>query len=260
MDLGLRGRAALVAASSQGLGLACARSLVREGAAVTLNGRDAAKLAAVADNLRAEAAGADVSFVVADITTVAGLATISEAVPDIDVLVTNNAGPPPGGLDDWDRDALLGALAANAIPAVQLMRRWLPGMRRRRFGRIVNITSAMVKTPRYEMGLSTAARAALTAISKAVSVEVAADNVTINNLLPERIDTPRQDFMAQRLMDTEGIDRDEARRRISSTIAARRFGRPEEFGDACAFLCSAQAGFISGQNLQLDGGSYPGLM
>jgi 3-oxoacyl-[acyl-carrier protein] reductase len=140
------------------------------------------------------------------------------------------------------------------------MRHYIPRMRRASFVRIINITSAMVKGPKYEMGLSTSARAALTAISKAISTEVAVDNVTINNLLPERIDTPRQEFMARRLIESEGISRDDAFARIVSTIAAKRLGRPEEFGDACAFLCSAQAGYISGQNLQLDGGSYAGLV
>jgi 3-oxoacyl-[acyl-carrier protein] reductase len=143
---------------------------------------------------------------------------------------------------------------------VQLIRAFLPGMQARGFGRIINITSAMVKSPHYMMGLSTSARAGLTAISKAISRDVAADNVTINNLLPERIDTPRQEFMAQRMMALHGVDRDEARRRSVESISAKRFGRPDEFGDACAFLCGAQAGFISGQNLQLDGGSYDGLV
>ncbi len=133
-------------------------------------------------------------------------------------------------------------------------------MRARKFGRIVNITSAMVKSPHPLMGLSTAARAALTAACKALSHEAAPDNVTINNLLPERIDTPRQEFMAQRLMKEQSIGREEARRQIIETISAKRFGKPEEFADACAYLCSAQAGFISGQNLQLDGGSYEGLI
>lgn len=260
MDLGLTGRRAFVAASSQGLGLACARSLAREGAAVTINGRDDAKLAAVADALRAELPGARVDHVAADLITQEGRAAILSAVPDVDILVTNNAGPPPGRLDEWDEAALLGALGQNLLPAVQLIRGYVPGMRARGFGRIVNITSAMVKSPMPDMGLSTSARAALTAISKSISLDVAADNVTVNNLLPERIDTPRQEFMAQRLMAAEGIGREEARAQIASTIAARRLGRPEEFGDACAFLCSAQAGYISGQNLQLDGGSYRGLV
>jgi 3-oxoacyl-[acyl-carrier protein] reductase len=141
-----------------------------------------------------------------------------------------------------------------------LIRAVVPGMRCRRFGRIVNITSAMVKSPRYAMTLSAAARTGLTAACKAISTEVAVDNVTINNLLPERIDTPRQVFMIERMMREEPMTRDEARARIISTIAAKRFGTTEEFGAACAFLCSRQAGFISGQNLQLDGGSYAGLI
>lgn len=260
MDLGIAGRVAFVAASSQGLGFACARALAREGARVFLNGRHHDKLTTAADDLRAELPDADVSSVAADLTTRAGLDAILAAVPNADILVTNNAGPPPGALADWDESALLGAIGANMMPAVQLMRAYIPGMRERRFGRIVNITSAMVKNPRYEMGLSTSARAALTAISKAISVEVAVDNVTVNNLLPERIDTPRQQFMAERLMAAHGVDRAEAMTRIAATIAAQRLGRPEEFGDACAFLCSAQAGYISGQNLQLDGGSYAGLI
>jgi 3-oxoacyl-[acyl-carrier protein] reductase len=133
-------------------------------------------------------------------------------------------------------------------------------MRARKFGRIVNITSAMVKTPHAAMGLSTAARAGLTALSKALSREAIIDNVTLNNLLPERFDTPRQEFMAQRLMREQGIDREAARQQIADTLPARRFGRPEEFGQACAFLCSANAGFMTGQNLQLDGGAYAGLL
>mgnify|MGYP001265002831 CR=1 FL=1 len=259
MDLGISGRRALVCASSQGLGLACATSLAGEGVHVTLNGRDADKLAKVATDLAART-GAKVDFVAADLTSAAGRATILAACPEVDILVTNNAGPAPGALDNWDEEALLGAINANMIPAVQLIRAYVPGMRARRFGRIVNITSAMVKAPHYMMGLSTSARAGLTAISKAISGEVVADNVTINNILPERIDTPRQDFMAKRRMQLEGCTYEEARLFASSTIAAKRFGRPEEFGDACAYLCSAQAGFISGQNLQLDGGSYEGIV
>lgn len=260
MDLGIRRRKALICASSQGLGFACAAALAREGAHVAINGRDSTKLAHAADALRRAAPDSVVSTITADLTTEAGLTTIQQALPELDILINNNAGPPPGALEDWDVAALLDAVQANMIPAVQLMRVYIPGMRARRFGRIVNITSAMVKSPHYAMGLSTGARAGLTAISKAISVEVAADNVTINNLLPERIDTPRQEFMALRMMKERGIDRDEARRLIAQTIAAKRLGRPEEFADACAFLCSAQAGFISGQNLQLDGGSYRGLI
>lgn len=258
MDLGIAGKTALVCASSQGLGLACAQMLAREGATVILNGRNADRLDAAAASLRAF--GAKVEMVVADQTTRDGRAAILNAAGEIDILVNNNAGPPPGGLSDWDEEALVAAMQANMIPAVQFMRAVIPGMRARRFGRIVNITSAMVKSPHYVMGLSTSARAGLTAISKAISHEVAADNVTINNLLPERIDTPRQAFMAQRIMDEQGVSRDEARRQIAETIAAKRFGLPDELAAACAFLCSAYAGFISGQNLQVDGGSYAGLV
>lgn len=260
MDLGITGKTALVCGSSQGLGLACGRALAREGAHVVLNGRDATKLEHVVAELCGELPDATVDFVAADMTIETGRAAILAKVPEADILVNNNAGPPPGAIEDWDEAALSGAMGANFLPAALLIRAYLPGMRARRFGRIVNITSAMVKSPHYMMGLSTSARAALTALSKAVSREVVADNVTINNLLPERIDTPRQDFMIRRRMATESVDYDEARRRTAQTIAAKRLGRPEEFGDACAFLCAAQSGFISGQNLQLDGGSYDGLV
>ncbi|MGE0630100.1 MAG: SDR family oxidoreductase [Lautropia sp.] len=259
MDLGLRGRRAVVCASSQGLGLACAVSLTREGAVVWINGRDADRLEAAALRVTAET-GVRPHAVTADITKETGRQALFDACPEADILVNNNAGPPPGKLSDWDHAAWIAALESNMLAPVLLIRAFLPGMRLRKFGRIVNITSAMVKSPRPPMALSTAARTGLTAFSKSVSVEAAADNVTINNLLPERIDTPRQKFMAERMMKDQGIEFEEARRRIANTIAAKRFGLPGEFGDACAFLCSAQAGFISGQNLQLDGGSYQGLI
>lgn len=259
MDLGLKGRKALVCASSQGLGLACARALAQEGCEVFLNGRNADKLAAAAAGLR-ETTGATVHAVVADLNTEAGRATLLAACPAPDILVNNNAGPPPGQLADWDHAAWLQALESNLLSAALLMREVLPGMRARRFGRIVNITSAMVKTPHAAMGLSTAARAGLTALSKALAREVIVDNVTINNLLPERFDTPRQEFMAQRMMKETGITRDEARARIAATLPANRLGDPREFGAACAFLCAATSGFMTGQNLQLDGGAYSALV
>lgn len=259
MDLGIRGRKAIVCASSQGLGYACARSLALEGCEVVINGRHADKLAAAAASLRAET-GASVITAVGDLNTEAGRSALLAACPQPDILVNNNAGPPPGQLADWDHDAWLGALEANLIAAVLLIRAVLPGMRARRFGRIVNITSAMVKTPHAAMGLSTAARAGLTAVSKALAREAIVDNVTINQLLPERFDTPRQEFMAQRLMAEQGITREAARQQIADTLPARRFGRPSEFGTACAFLCGSEAGFMTGQNLQLDGGSYAGLV
>jgi 3-oxoacyl-[acyl-carrier protein] reductase len=154
----------------------------------------------------------------------------------------------------------MSALESNLLSAALLMREVIPGMRVRRFGRIVNITSAMVKTPHAAMGLSTAARAGLTALSKALAREAIIDNVTINNLLPERFDTPRQEFMAQRMMKESGITRDEARGRIAATLPANRLGDPQEFGAACAFFCASTSGFITGQNLQLDGGAYSALV
>lgn len=259
MDLGIDGRKAIVCASSQGLGLACATSLAREGCVIFINGRDASRLAEAVAQIEA-ATGMRATPVAADINTEQGRTALVAACPDADILVNNNAGPPPGELADWDHAAWLAALEANMLAPILLIRALLPGMRQRRFGRIVNVTSAMVKSPRAHMGLSTAARTGLTALCKALVPEVAKDNVTINNLLPERIDTGRQRFMTERMMRLESITFEEARARITDTIAAKRFGKPEEFGDACAFLCSAQAGFISGQNLQLDGGSYRGLI
>ena len=259
MDLGITGRRALVCASSQGLGQACALALAQEGCEVFINGRQADKLERAVARLR-EATGARVHAVVADLNTEAGRAALIAACPEPDILVNNNAGPPPGQLADWDHSAWMGALEANLLSAALLIRAVLPGMRQRRFGRIVNITSAMVKTPHAAMGLSTAARAGLSALTRALAREAVIDNVTLNNLLPERFDTPRQQFMAERMVQAEGITLEEARRRIAATLPANRFGDPAEFGAACAFLCSARSGFMTGQNLQLDGGAYAGLI
>lgn len=258
MNTGLAGRTALVCASSRGLGKACARALAAEGAAVTINGRDEARLAAAAEELRRDT-GASVTAVAADLDTEAGRERLLAACPAPDILVNNNGGPMPGRFEDWDHTAWLAALEANLLAPVLLIRAVLPGMRERRFGRIVNVTSAMVKAPHPAMGLSTAARSALTAVCKGLSKEVAADNVTINNLLPERIDTDRQRFMAMVRAQTGGMTIDEAYAEMASSIAAKRLGTPDEFAAACVFLCSAQAGFVSGQNIQVDGGSYPGV-
>jgi 3-oxoacyl-[acyl-carrier protein] reductase len=259
MDLGLTGRKAIVCASSRGLGRACARALAAEGVAVVINGRDAERLTATAEDLRA-ASGASVTAVVADLNTEEGRAALLAACPEPDILVNNNGGPLPGRFEDWDHGAWLAAVEANLLAPVLLIRAVVGGMRARRFGRIVNVTSAMVKAPHALMGLSTAARSALTAVCKGLSREVAADNVTINNLLPERIDTDRQRFMAHLRATMGGIPLEDAYAEMAASIAAGRLGTPEEFGAACAFLCSAQAGYISGQNLQLDGGTYPGVI
>ena len=216
MDLGIKGKKALLAASTSGLGLACATALAREGCIVYINGREAERLQK-AQQLIALETGQQVFLVQADINTSEGRDSLIQACPDADILVNNNAGPPPGTLADWDHAAWMNALEANLLAPVLLIRALLPGMRSRRFGRIVNITSAMVKSPRASMSLSTTARTGLTAFSKAMSIEAAADNVTLNNLLPERIDTPRQAFMAQKMVKEQGIDLAEARRRITQT-------------------------------------------
>ena len=259
MELGLKGKKAIVCASSQGLGYACALALAQEGCEVFINGRNVEKLQQAAEKLRRQT-GAVVREVAADLNTDEGRTALLLACAEPDILINNNAGPPPGQLADWDHAAWMGALESNLLSAAMLMRQVIPGMRQRKFGRIVNITSAMVKTPHAAMGLSTAARAGLTALSKALARESVIDNVTINNLLPERFDTPRQEFMAQRMMKESGITREEARARIAATLPANRMGEPQEFGAACAFFCAATSGFITGQNLQLDGGAYSGLI
>jgi 3-oxoacyl-[acyl-carrier protein] reductase len=259
MDLGIEGKTALVCASSRGLGLACATALVREGCEVVINGRNAGPLEEAAARIEA-ATGRRPRIALADLNGEAGRAALIEACPAPDILINNNAGPEPGKIADWSREDWLNAVEANMLAPIFLIRQFVPGMRERRFGRIVNITSAMVKSPSATMGLSAAVRAGLTALSKSVQRDAVADNVTINNLLPERFDTDRQVYMAERMSQRENISVAEAKQRIAATIAAKRLGDPREFGDACAFLCSAQAGFISGQNLQLDGGSYAGLV
>jgi 3-oxoacyl-[acyl-carrier protein] reductase len=258
MDLGIAGRRALVCAASRGLGRACARALAAEGVEIVLNGRDAARLEATAEEIRRET-GARVTAVAADLCSEAGRAALIDACPDPDILVNNNGGPAPGRFEDWDHARWLDALEANLLAPVLLIRAVIGGMRARRFGRIVNITSAMVKAPHAALGLSTAARSALTAVCKGLSREVARDNVTINNLLPERIDTDRQRFMAELRAKSGGVSIEQAYAEMAASIAAGRLGTPEEFGAACAFLCGAHAAFVSGQNLQIDGGSYPGV-
>lgn len=257
MDLGIAGKRALLTASSRGLGKACAVALAAEGVHVTVNGRTEETLEETAAEIR-DSAGVEVTAVVADINTQAGREALLAACPDPDILVNNNWGPPPGDWESFEYEDWLMAVEANMLAPIMMIKGTVGGMRERRFGRIVNITSQMVKSPFSVMALSAAARTGLTAASKALSREVAKDNVTINNLLPERIDTERQVYMAEQRAQSAGITYDEARAEIVASIAANRMGRPEEFGAACAFLCSAHAGYISGQNLQLDGGSYRG--
>lgn len=259
MDLGISGKRAILCASSKGLGRACAESLAREGVHVTLNGRDADALETAAAEIRATYS-VDVGTVAGAIEDEGTREALVASCPAPDILVNNNSGPPPGRFQDWDHDAWIGALESNMLAPALMIRAVLDGMIERRFGRVVNITSAMVKVPLAPMGLSTGARAGLTSVSKALSRQVAYANVTLNNLLPERIDTGRQRFMAELRAKSGGVSLEQAYDEMKSSIAAGRLGRPEEVGDACAFLCSAQAGYISGQNLQLDGGSYPGLV
>lgn len=260
MNLGLEGRSALLCASSRGLGFACAQSLAREGANVVLNGRNQDALASAKRQLLDEGATGTVEAVPADINTAEGRAALLAACPAPDILVNNNEGPPPGMFAGWGEAEWQAALDANLLAPTFMIQGVIEGMRARRFGRIVNITSAMVKSPHPAMGLSTAARSALTALCKGLSKDAAPDNVTLNNLLPERFDTARQEQMAQLVMQLKGISYEEARAEQVASIPAGRLGDPREFGDACAFLCSAQSGFISGQNLQLDGGAYAGLI
>jgi 3-oxoacyl-[acyl-carrier protein] reductase len=257
MDLGISGRRAIVCASSKGLGRACAEALLAEGVRVVINGRDPERLARTAEELRVNFRP-EVIAVVADVTTSDGRNALLAACPDPDILVNNNAGPEPGPFSAIDEDDWLEALAANMVAPLQLVRAVLPAMIARKFGRIVNITSAMVTTPRTNMALSSGPRAGLTAALKGLSFELAPHNVTINNLLPERFDTDRQ--LANVAMAAQKIDFDEARRRQVASIAAKRLGRPEEFGATCAFVCSAYSGYLSGQNIHLDGGTYPALI
>ncbi|GMV61838.1 MAG: oxidoreductase [Parvibaculum sp.] len=259
MDIGLTDRKAIVCASSRGLGKACAAALAREGVHVVLNGRNAEALDRAAFEISDGATGS-VTPIVADLNTQEGREKLVAACPDADILVNNNDGPPPGNFAHWGETEWRAALDANMLAPLFMIKALMEGMKERRFGRIVNITSAMVKAPRSVMGLSTAARSGLTAMCKGLSADLAPFNVTINNMLPERFDTDRQKKMAELAMAFKKITMEEARAEIAESIAAKRMGDPSEFGDACAFLCSAQAGFITGQNLQLDGGTYPGLI
>lgn len=258
MDLGIAGRSAILLASSRGLGRACAESIAREGANVVINGRTHADVdTAVAEIKRAY--GVDVRGVVGDSSTGEVHDALIAACPEPDIVLLNGEGPLPTPFAKIDEAKLHASLQQSLIGPLMFIQRVLPGMSERRFGRIVAVSSAMVKSPNPLMSLSHGPRLGLTGVLKGLSKDTAKHNVTINQLLPERFDTGRQQQMAQIAMKLRGVTYEEARAEQVATIRAGRLGRPEEFGDAFAFLCSAQAGYLSGQNLQLDGGSYEGV-
>lgn len=260
MDLGLTGRWALVCGASKGLGRACAEALVREGADVVIVARGAEVLAAAADELRALRAGAQVRPVAADVTTPEGRAAALAAVPQVDILVTNAGGPPPGDFRQWDRDTWLRALDANMLTPIELIKATVDGMAERGFGRIVNITSAAVKAPIDILGLSNGARSGLTGFIAGLARQpkIAAKGVTINNLLPGPFETERLRVTFEGSAAKTGRPIEQLMDERRATVPARRFGDPREFGEVCAFLCSRQAAYLNGQNILLDGGAYPG--
>ena len=253
MDLGLRGKRAIVCASSKGLGRGCAEALAAAGVDLVLNARSAGPLEETAEAIRA-AHGVDVKTVACDITTEAGRAEVLSVLPDPDILVNNAGGPPPGLWSDWEIADFEKALHANMLTPIMLMKHTLPHMIGRRWGRVVNITSQSVKAPIPVLGLSNSARAGLTGYVAGTSRQVAEHGVTINNLLPGIHATDRADALDKGVMQAEGISMEEARRKREATIPARRYGTAAEFGAACAFLCSVHAGFIVGQNILHDGG------
>lgn len=254
MDLGIRGRKGIVCAASKGLGRGCAEALAGAGVDLVICARGAEALEATAEDLRK--AGVKVAAVTADITTEAGRAAVLAAAGDeADILVTNAGGPPPGMWSDWGREDFVRALDANMLTPIALMQAVLPGMMTRGWGRVVNITSVSVKAPVPVLGLSNAARAGLTGFVAGTARQVAGRGVTINNLLPGIHATDRAVALDQGVVRAKGISYEQAQAERMATIPAGRYGTPEEFGAACAFLCSAHAGFIVGQNILLDGGA-----
>src|SRR5678815_1979341 len=256
MDLGIKGRTALVCAASKGLGKGCAASLAREGVNLVITARGAEALEATAAELRK--LGVTVRTVAGDITTPEGREAALKACPSPDILVNNAGGPPPGDWRDWDRETWIKALDANMLTPILLMRAVVDGMVARKFGRIVNITSGAVKAPIPELGLSNGARTGLTGFVAGLSRKTVRNNVTINSLLPGPFETDRLRSNFAFNAKNTGKTVEELRKTRADANPAGRFGNIEEFGDACAYLCSAQAGYITGQNLLLDGGSYPG--
>ncbi|WP_300550063.1 SDR family oxidoreductase [Roseovarius sp.] len=259
MDLGIAGKRALVCASSKGLGLGCAEALAEAGVNLVMNARGAEALEEAAAAIRA-AHGVEVTTVAADVTTAEGQAAVLEAAGDVDILVNNAGGPPPGMWSDWDREDFIKALDANMLAPIALMKALLPGMMDRGWGRVVNITSQSVKSPIAVLGLSNSARAGLTGYVAGTSRQVAGKGVTINNLLPGIHATDRAVSLDNGVASQQGISIEEAKANRCATIPAGRYGTRQEFGAACAFLCSQHAGFIVGQNILLDGGGVNSTM
>ncbi len=262
MDLGIAGKSALVCGASKGLGFGCAEALVREGVHVLIVARGNDALEAAAQKLRdgaARTSGARVQFVAADITTDAGRAAVFAVQKDFDILVTNAGGPPPGDFRDWDRDAWIKAVDANMLTPIELIKATVDGMAARGFGRIVNITSSAVKAPIGNLGLSNGARSGLTGFVAGIArTPIAARGVTINNLLPGAFETDRLRGTMNASAEAAGKPLETIMDARRKNIPAQRFGTPEEFGSICAFLCSVQASYITGQNVLADGGAYPG--
>ncbi|MBO9409535.1 SDR family oxidoreductase [Shimia sp. R9_1] len=259
MELGIKGKRALVCASSKGLGLGCARALAAEGVDLIMNARGAEALEASAAAIREEF-GVKVEAIACDVTTPDGQAKLIEAAQGVDILVNNAGGPPPGMWTDWDRDDFISALDANMLAPIALIKALVPGMMERGWGRVVNITSVSVKSPIPVLGLSNAARAGLTGYVAGTARQVAGTGVTINNLLPGIHATDRAVALDTAVTQQQGISMEEAQAQRAATIPAGRYGTADEFGATCAFLCSHHAGFIVGQNVLLDGGAFASAM
>jgi 3-oxoacyl-[acyl-carrier protein] reductase len=260
MDLGIAGCWALVCAASKGLGKGCAEALAREGVNLVITARGAEALEATAADLRRIHPAIEVRTVAGDIATPEGRAAALAACPRVDILVNNAGGPPPGDFRDWDRAAWIRALDANMLAPIELMKATVDAMAERGFGRVVNITSGAVKAPMDALGLSNGARSGLTGFVAGLArqARLAGRNVTLNNLLPGAFDTERLQVGFRGASARSGRPADEIAAERREAIPARRFGDAAEFGQACAFLCSRHAGYITGQNLLIDGGAYPG--
>ncbi len=257
MDLGIAGRKAIVCASSRGLGRACAQRLAEAGCEVVINGRDKDHLAATAEELR-KATGAKITAVAADVASAEGQKALFAACPEPDILVNNNAGPPFRDFRELDRQKMLDGVIGNMIVAIELIQKAIDPMVAKKFGRIVNITSGSVKMPIAGLDLSSGARAGLTAFLAGVARSVAASNVTINFILPGIFDTDRFRSNVEATVKKRNISFDAVLAERIEAVPAKRIGTPDEFGATCAFLCSAQAGYITGQNVLIDGGTFPG--